>query len=146
MDLNSVTKKYTNGEVTVVWKPGMCIHSKKCWTGLSSVFDPRVKPWVKMDGATTEAIKAQVDQCPSGALSYYMNEAAEEQGSDDEAAATKVEVTKNGPLLVHGDIILKDKHGNESRKTKVTALCRCGQSGNKPFCDGTHNKCGFKDE
>lgn len=145
MDANNITKKYTNGDVTVVWKPALCIHSKKCWTGLPEVFDPRVKPWVKIDGAASDAIIAQVDKCPSGALSWYRNDAAE---SDLPPAAenTRIEVTKNGPLLVHGDIILKDKHGNETVKQKTTALCRCGQSGNKPFCDGTHRICGFKDE
>lgn len=64
-----IVKEYTNGEVTVVWQPHMCIHSKKCWKGLLSVFDPRRKPWVDMDGASSERIVAQVNECPSGALS-----------------------------------------------------------------------------
>lgn len=67
------TKKYTNGEVTVVWKPGLCQHSKICWTGLIEVFDPRIKPWINMNGADTERIIAQVEKCPSGALSYFRN-------------------------------------------------------------------------
>ena len=66
--------KYTNGEVTVVWKPKTCIHSTICWKGLIEVFDPREKPWVKMDGAGTERIVEQVKKCPSGALSYFMND------------------------------------------------------------------------
>ncbi|MCB9044596.1 MAG: (4Fe-4S)-binding protein [Chitinophagales bacterium] len=145
MDLNSVTKKYDNGEITVVWKPGVCIHSKKCWTGLPKVFNPQVKPWVNISGADTEAIIAQVDKCPSGALSYFRNEQVREEIPATPASA-KIEVTKNGPLLIHGDIIVQHKDGNESIHSKVTAFCRCGQSGNKPFCDGTHRKCGFKDE
>lgn len=145
MDLNNLTKKYSNGDVTVVWKPGLCIHSKICWTGLPEVFDPRVKPWVKPEGAATDAIIAQVEKCPSGALSYFRNDTTT-HSDKVKATNTKVEVLKNGPLLVHGEIVLKDKHGNESAKDKVTAFCRCGQSANKPFCDGTHNTCGFKDE
>lgn len=145
MDLNSVTKKYDNGEITVVWKPGLCIHSTNCANGLPEVFNPQVKPWINAAGASSEAIMAQIDKCPSGALSYFKND-----GTTTDTAATtaptKVEVTKNGPLLVHGDIVVKDKHGNETTKTKMTAFCRCGQSDNKPYCDGTHNKCGFKDE
>ena len=47
------TFKYTNGEITVIWKPHVCIHSKKCWTNLRAVFDPFVKPWINMQGATT---------------------------------------------------------------------------------------------
>lgn len=144
MDPNNITKHYSNDDITVVWKPGLCIHSKKCWTGLPSVFDPRVKPWVKIEGAGTNDIITQIDACPSGALSYFRNDKAEHAIAP--SSNTKIEVTKNGPLLVHGDIVLRDKHGNESAKNKVTAFCRCGQSANKPFCDGTHNTCGFKDE
>lgn len=65
--------KYSNGEVTVVWKPKVCIHSTLCWKGLIEVFNPKERPWIKMDGATTERIIEQVKKCPSGALSYYMN-------------------------------------------------------------------------
>ena len=67
------THKYTNGAVTVVWKPGVCIHSAICWKGLIDVFNPKEKPWIKMNGASTERIIEQVKKCPSGALSYYMN-------------------------------------------------------------------------
>jgi len=67
------TFKYTNGEVTVVWKPEICQHSTICWKGLIQVFNPNEKPWIKMDGASTERIIEQVKKCPSGALSYIMN-------------------------------------------------------------------------
>lgn len=146
MNTKSVTKEYSNGEITVVWQSGLCIHSKNCWKGLPQVFDPENNsPWVDINAATSNEIMAQVDKCPSGALSYYKNSEGKKEAAANEAT-TRVEVMKNGPLLVHGDIVLKDKHGNESTKSKVTAFCRCGQSANKPMCDGTHNVCGFKDE
>ena len=66
--------KYSNSEVTVVWKPKVCIHSTFCWKGLIGVFDPREKPWIKMGGATIEKIIEQVKKCPSGALSFFMND------------------------------------------------------------------------
>ena len=134
-----ITKKYTNGEITVVWKPGACIHSTVCWkqaTGLPDVFNPREKPWIKIEGADSEHIAAQVEKCPSGALSYFYNDAGE--NNDIITQETKVEVTPNGPLLVYGNITVRDKEGNETRKNKVTAFCRCGQSQNKPYCDGSH--------
>ena len=74
-----ITKKYSNGEVTVIWEPGICIHSAICFRGLPEVFDPRKRPWVTPENSTTQKIVAQVRQCPSGALSYFMNDA--EQGS-----------------------------------------------------------------
>ena len=68
-----ITKKYTNGEVTIVWKPDVCIHSAICFHGLPQVFDPREKPWIKPESATTQNIIEQVKKCPSSALTYYLN-------------------------------------------------------------------------
>jgi uncharacterized Fe-S cluster protein YjdI len=68
------TKKYTNGEVTIVWQPGLCKHTGICFRGLPEVFDPRIRPWIRPENSTTEAIIAQVERCPSGALSWYRNE------------------------------------------------------------------------
>ena len=62
-------KHYSKDGITVVWKPGVCIHSKKCWTELPEVFDPRKKPWTNLEGAGIAQIVEQVNKCPSGALS-----------------------------------------------------------------------------
>ena len=138
-----ITKKYTNDEVTIVWKPDLCIHSKICWTELREVFDPFVKPWIKPEGAITERIITQVKKCPSGALSYYMNsEAAGEKVNIE--AETIVEASKDGPLLVYGNVTVKNSKGELTKKANVTAFCRCGASSNKPFCDGSHKKIEFK--
>ena len=67
------TFKYSNDEITVVWQPGICQHSSLCWKGLPAVFNPQERPWIKIDGATTERIIEQVKKCPSGALSYLNN-------------------------------------------------------------------------
>ena len=69
----SITKKYTNGEVTIVWKPDMCIHSAMCFKGLQEVFHPNELPWITPEKSTTDKIVDQVKKCPSGALSFYMN-------------------------------------------------------------------------
>lgn len=74
MENKEISINYKNNDITVVWKPHMCTHSKKCWKELADVFKPMEKPWVKMDGATSEQIMKQVDCCPSGALSYHKNE------------------------------------------------------------------------
>ena len=66
-------KAYTNGEITVLWKPGVCIHSAKCVQGLGEVFNVSARPWINMGGSTTQRIIQQVEQCPSGALSYARN-------------------------------------------------------------------------
>lgn len=135
-------KEYKSKDITVIWKPETCIHSEKCWRGLPEVFDPKSRPWVNVEGAIDEKIKEQVNKCPSGALSYKLNnEAMEESEIDDEQI---VEVAKDGPLMVYGNIKVKNHDGTETVKHRVTAFCRCGASQNKPFCDGSHKKIEFK--
>lgn len=63
-------KEYTNGEITVIWKPDVCEHSGNCVRGLSKVFRPGERPWIKIEEAYSEEIKRTIDTCPSGALSY----------------------------------------------------------------------------
>jgi len=65
--------EYTNGEVTIVWQPRLCQHTGICARGLPAVFQPKDRPWIKMEAADTAALIAQVEKCPSGALSFYMN-------------------------------------------------------------------------
>ena len=133
-------KEYSNGEVTVVWEVEKCIHSAICVKELPNVFDPEGRPWISIDAASSDALVNQVKQCPSGALSFYMN------GDDNESSEsleTKVEVLENGPLLVYGTLKVTDKDGNAETKNKTTAFCRCGASQNKPYCDGAHVKEAF---
>ena len=134
-------KEYTNGETTIVWEAEKCIHSGICVKGLPKVFQPKERPWIKIDAATTDALVSQVKQCPSGALSYYMNNGSNKESQSME---TKVEVTENGPLLVYGTLRVVDKDGNEETKNRTTAFCRCGASQNKPYCDGAHVKQDFR--
>jgi uncharacterized Fe-S cluster protein YjdI len=72
--MKEITKKYSNGEVTIVWKPHLCIHSGKCVFGLPGVFDVHRKPWIDPKAAPTDEIVKQVAICPSGALSSYFND------------------------------------------------------------------------
>ncbi len=134
-------KEYSNGEVTVVWELKKCIHSEICVKGLPKVFNPNEKPWIAIDAAPTDALVNQVKQCPSGALSFFMNDS---EDASAESLETKVEVLENGPLLVYGTLKVTHKDGNEETKNKTTAFCRCGASQNKPYCDGAHVKEDFK--
>ncbi len=141
--MKDITKRYTNGEVTIVWRPAKCIHSMNCFKGLPQVFDPNKRPWANAEGATTEQIVNQIKKCPSGALSYERND-----GKDNEAEEITneiiVEPAPNGPLMIHGNLTVKGKDGTTTKKNNVTAFCRCGNSANKPYCDGSHKKVGFQ--
>lgn len=70
---DDITRQYSNGEITVVWQPHLCIHSGVCVRGLPRVFDPRRRPWVILDGFDSKTIVDQVERCPSGALSFEIN-------------------------------------------------------------------------
>ncbi|HEY1044878.1 MAG TPA: (4Fe-4S)-binding protein [Bacteroidia bacterium] len=137
-----ITKKYIKDDLTIVWQPHKCIHSTVCWkeaTGLPQVFDPRVKPWIQPENASKETIMMQIEKCPSGALSYILGETEQTQSKKD----LEVQVSEDGPILIKGDLTIKYK-GETLKTEQTTALCRCGASGKKPFCDGSHRTTGFK--
>ena len=141
---------YTNDEVTVVWKPKVCVHSTICWKELREVFNPRERPWIKMDGSTTDRIIEQVRKCPSGALSYFLNADIDKQADEPDkviaeaANILKIEVTADGPYLISTECMIVHSDGTQELKTGTVALCRCGNSQNKPYCDGSHGSTGFK--
>ncbi len=131
------TKKYVKGDLTVIWKPDLCIHSAKCFHGLPSVFNPSSRPWVTPAGASQDEIITQVKKCPSGALSYELSSLSNET-MENQNDITRITVSNKGPYLVKGKFVFVDKDGKEEIKEGNIALCRCGASSNKPFCDGTH--------
>ena len=138
---NEIIKEYSNDEMTIIWKPKTCIHAAECVNRLPNVYKPDEKPWIQIENATTPELKAQIEACPSGALSYRMNDA---EDKEEIYLETKVEVLENGPLLVYGTLNVKRSDGQIEKKNKTTAFCRCGASDNKPYCDGAHVKRDFK--
>ena len=140
--MGKIIKKYTNGEITVVWKPDLCIHATNCFSELPKVFIPYERPWIRMDGAGTDEIIDTVGHCPTEALTYYRNN--EEPFKNGSKGNAEISILKNGPYLIKGYISLKDTDGNEIVTGKTTALCRCGNSKNRPFCDGSHTNADFK--
>ena len=138
MKQKELIKRYTDNDLTVVRQPSKCSHSKNCFHGLPEVFNPENRPWVQLDAKDNEAIIAQVKQCPSGALS--IDDEAEQQVK---GAITQINVTKGGPLLVKENLLITLPNGEQVEKEGMTALCRCGASANKPYCDGSHNNIEF---
>jgi len=69
-------KRYSNDEITVIWRPSLCQHSTHCWKEMIQVFDPRRKPWIQLNQGSTDDVIAQVKKCPSGALTWEKNEDA----------------------------------------------------------------------
>lgn len=135
------TINYQDGDLTVHWKPKVCIHSEICVKGLPNVFRPKEKPWIDMSAEENQAIADRIDKCPSGALSYSW------KGKETVVAETNTSFTarvmENGPVLIQGEVEINYPNGSKELK-KNPALCRCGASTNKPFCDGTHSKINFE--
>ncbi len=140
-----MTKNYSNAEITVHWQPEKCIHSARCIRSLPTVFHVQKRPWITLEDGSTEDIIRTVDHCPSGALSYSHNQdkTAVQPASTAQPAA-EIRLMANGPLLVKGECVLVDSNGNELTTSGTFALCRCGSSSNKPFCDGTHKRIEFQ--
>lgn len=135
-------KAYAGRSITIHDDRSLCAHSGVCTSGLASVFRMGQRPWIDPDGATAEAIATLVRACPSGALSYSIGDATPPEAVR-EAAIT---VTRNGPYAIVGSIELRNAELPAGAATEHYSLCRCGQSKNKPFCDGSHWSAGFVDE
>ena len=140
-----IKKEYSNGELTIVWKPEVCIHSGICVRSLPEVYNPKDRPWIKQENATSDQLVEQIRKCPSGALSFYYNKDIEQNQQVAENTPMAIEISKNGPYILKGTFQLKDSQGKLLETKSVAALCRCGASANKPFCDGSHSRIGFED-
>lgn len=62
-----------NKGITILWTPSKCIHAGICVKSLPKVYHPKEKPWITPEGVSVEELKAQIDQCPTGALGYRIN-------------------------------------------------------------------------
>jgi uncharacterized Fe-S cluster protein YjdI len=157
-DRNDANERdYSNGEITVFWKPSKCIHVTTCYRELIEVFNPSKRPWINMQGAPTDEIIRVVNLCPTQALSYNwnkdinpVNKDKEDKNADIPGTATvqppvtEVRVMKDGPLIIKGIFKIIGSSGIELSQMKHVSFCRCGKSMKMPFCDGTHRNTGFK--
>jgi uncharacterized Fe-S cluster protein YjdI len=169
MEKNSFSggRRYRNDEITVYWKPDACVHASYCYRELIEVFDPGRRPWVDMNGATTERIIEVVNMCPTEALTWKWNdesknreisadqtnhvifrrpELLEETEPLGQANPVSVKIMTDGPIIIKGDFTFSYSGNKKEMKQGIISLCRCGASNQMPFCDGTHRKIGFEDK
>lgn len=136
------TKEYKAGDVVVSYDPDVCIHAAECVRGLPKVFDPQARPWIRPENAAPEDLQSVIGKCPSGALQFKRMSTTPAPTPAVPAGVT-VTVKLNGPLLIQGGAKVCNPDGSLIKEGAVLALCRCGQSGAKPFCDGTHGRVGW---
>lgn len=136
------THEYAGDKITVRYEVKRCIHAEECVHGLPAVFDPQGRPWVQPDGATVDEVAAIILRCPTGALHFERKDGGAIETAPDENV---VRISPNGPLYVRGDVQITSPDGRVILQDTRIALCRCGASKNKPFCDNTHLQIAFQD-
>ena len=156
-------QRYEGKGVTVTYDPNLCEHAAECVRGLPKVFDTSRRKWIDPDAAEPQRVIEVVGRCPTGALQVEGGEKSESAsgerpaGAEDTAAndqrteneestmseRNQVQIAANGPAIVSGTVKVATAAGEIVEEGSRVALCRCGESSNKPFCDGSHKDCGF---
>ena len=150
-------RKYKNKDITVYWKASSCIHASTCINELPTVFRTSKKPWIRMEGGSTDEIIEIVDRCPVDALTWKYNELDKNDSIGIEHAnhvknrrktllrddseydkAISVKVMKDGPFVINGSFYLERETGVKTKFNGTVSVCRCGLTKLPPFCDGSH--------
>ena len=131
------TNEYAGHQITIVDNTDVCCRDRSCVAGLPQVFET-----CDPNAARPEDIMEAIHKCPSGALTYKIGG----KHCQDFGREPAITITKNGPLWVVGGICLNDEMGAKPACEEHYALCRCGGSRNKPFCDGSHADINFRDD
>ncbi|MBV8721858.1 MAG: CDGSH iron-sulfur domain-containing protein [Candidatus Eremiobacteraeota bacterium] len=133
--------RYDGESIVVFDNRGTCCHFGNCTDHLSAVFHHDGEPFVTPDGAPPEAVIDIVRACPSGALGYAKDGVTYAGESRD----PEIYVAHDASYYVRGGIELEGEPRNRGASREHYALCRCGKSKNKPFCDGSHWYAHFED-
>lgn len=128
-------------QAEVHWDRRLCIHIGECGQSEGDLFVGGRDPWCVPDTSTPQQVAEVCERCPSGALTYTLKSGQTEQA----ASENTISITYNGPLYVQGDLHIEDAHEDRPGTRFRAALCRCGHSKNKPFCDNSHLKADFED-
>lgn len=142
-------KEYRTDDLIVYWQPEKCTHARECIMGQPAVFKPKQRPWINMAQGDAEDIIKTIDRCPTGALKYDLPEGScinpeNARGPGwinadaGPGAVVKINVMLNGPLVVKGNIQIFDPRGKLIESCSQAALCRCGHTNRRPYCDGSH--------
>jgi CDGSH-type Zn-finger protein/uncharacterized Fe-S cluster protein YjdI len=126
---------YESETITVQYELKRCIHAEECVQRLQAVFDRKRRRWIDPQNASADAIADTIHQCPTGALTYTRKDGGTPEGKPTENI---IHLTEDSALYVRGEI-----HMNGAIYYRV-ALCRCGESNNKPFCDNSHLRISFE--
>ena len=133
---------YEGDAAEVDWDGRLCIHVGECGRAANTLFVGGRKPWCWPDEVEADVTVDVVTRCPTGALSLRRKDGGPGESPQNENV---VVVSNHGPLYVRGDLAIEGAAEDMPGVRFRAALCRCGQSKNKPFCDNTHEQSGFSD-
>jgi CDGSH-type Zn-finger protein len=127
----------SGGGLTLTDDESLCTHAGFCRDHLSNA-------WDRMEAIGEPEVRAKVEaivaRCPSGRLVLL----DEDDGPIEAAFEPGIVVEEDGPYWVRGGVRIESADGEVWETRNRVTLCRCGHSGNKPFCDATHDEIGFK--
>jgi len=132
--------RFESEDIVVSWDYVRCIHVEACIRALPVVFDRRRRPWIDPSLATADEVAAACEACPTGALHY---ERLDGGAAEKTPSRNTITVSADSPLFAKGDLNIISESGEPILKDTRAALCRCGQSRNKPLCDGNHSEVEF---
>lgn len=132
---------YEAADITISYERRRCTHALDCIRGQPKVFDMTRRRWIDATQASADDIALTIERCPTGALQYRRKD-----GKPDEAAPALNEARASalGPINLHGNLEIHSPEEPPAVGTRV-ALCRCGASGNQPFCDNSHEAAMFQE-
>ncbi|MBX2804228.1 MAG: CDGSH iron-sulfur domain-containing protein [Myxococcales bacterium] len=140
--MSNKVKTFQGNDVEVTWDGRLCIHVGECGRASNDLFVSGRDPWCEPDTvAAADAIDV-VDRCPAGALTYTRKDGGAGEVADTD---NTVVVANNGPLYLRGELQIDGAEADMDGVKFRAALCRCGQSSNKPFCDNSHEAAAFVD-
>ncbi len=134
--------RYPGERATVSWHNRLCIHIGECGRAQGELFVGGRKPWCQPDLVADDEVAEVVSRCPTGALTADFADGTRREAA---AAENTVNVAYNGPLFLRGDLQIDGAPDSAPGLRFRAALCRCGKSANKPFCDNSHEEADFRD-
>jgi CDGSH-type Zn-finger protein/uncharacterized Fe-S cluster protein YjdI len=138
---NLKTREYRGESINVIYSLRRCIHAEECVSRLGEVFDTDKRPWIQPDQATPERIADTISHCPTGALHYQRIDGGP---VEEVPSVNTIVLQEDGPVYLSGNLVVQNVEGEQVYADTRLALCRCGMSENKPFCDNAHLKINFK--
>ena len=129
-----IIQKYKGKQITIIFNRSICAGAGLCVRNFPKIYKNASENWIFPDEESIEEVKKSIKTCPSGALSYEL----QNDNSREDYEGHKITIIKNGPMNILGKVTLYVDKWSTNANLEKYSLCRCGASQNKPFCDYMH--------